>query len=169
MLRTVQMTSAVLAFVLLLAWAAAVWDGPSALIRTAAEWTAGQPLLASFVHEATDLHPVQSGTCDDDAALFAGCEVPVAEPLERAVPAILESTDIIQSATFAENPNTTGTDQPFRPCLGMTHAYSTNDAKNYLTPTDASCCVKVEYPAGAGLTAPRASGCSCDPQECKCA
>ncbi len=167
MLRTVQMASVASGFVLLLTLATAVWDGPSALMRTAAQWVAGKSLPLSFADEATYPRIAPSVTCDDDAAFFATCEAPVAQPLQSAVPAILESPSVMPSAIFAENAIDTGL--PSHRCLALIDADNNNDAENDLPPTVASCCAKVEYPVpGAGRVAPGASGCSCDPQECKC-
>ena len=169
MLRTIQMASAASVFGLLLTLAATVWDGPSAFIRTAKEWAAEDPYQGRIADEPKGSRIALSVTCNDDAASFAICEAPVAQPLQSAVPAILESPAMMPSAIFAENPNATVAGLPSRRCLALVDPHKANDVETEVTTTAASCCGKSEYPVpGAGGAAPSASSCSCDPQECKC-
>ena len=164
-LRTVLMVSATSVFVLLLTLAAAVSDAPSALTRTATEWATAKSLLGSFVPDSRIALPV---TCNDDAALLAICEAPIAQPLQPAHPAILESPSIMQSALFAGTPSDIDARPLSSRCLAFIDADETNDVETDAT-APAACCGQSEYPAsGAGSAASAASGCSCDPQECKC-
>ncbi len=169
MLRSVQMASAAFVFVLLLTLATTVWDGPSAFIQKAKEWAAANSLHDSFANEPTGSRIAQSATCNNDAAFFAICEAPVAQPLQSPVPAILESPAMMSSAISAGDPNATVTGLPSRRCLALIDANKTDDVENNVTPPAVSCCGKAEYPASGVAGAARGtSGCSCDPQECKC-
>lgn len=78
-IRAIQAATLASVFVLLLTLAAMIWDGPSALIQTATEWAAEESLPSSFAGELSNPRTVPSGTCNDDAALFATCEAPVAQ------------------------------------------------------------------------------------------
>lgn len=169
-LRTVLIASATCVFVLLLTLAAAVSDAPSVLTRTATEWATTKSLLGSFSHDATDARVAQPVTCNDDAALLAICKAPMAQPLQPAHPAILESPAIMQPAVIAGNPSAIDAGPPTSRCLAFIDANETNDDETDAAAPAGSCCGKSEHLApGTGRAASGASGCACDPQECKCA
>lgn len=164
-LRIVLLACTTSVFGLLLTLAAGVWESPTALVQRATNWAA-ENAVRGFMSEATNQPIVQTGNCDDDSVFFATCEAPVspAPPLEVSAP------PVAQSAILANNSKARDTDLASRCCFGLIDACGNNDLRDGLTPDATTCCGKVENqePKAAGGTS-TASGCTCDPRECKCA
>jgi len=167
--RIVQTASVLFALASLFVLAVAMQDGSSPFLATVTERDGDQTLHDSFAGEASNPRNTRSGTCDDDAAAFAACEAPVVPPLQPANRAFLQPPAMRPAAIFAEIPNAVDAGLASSRCLALIDACKTNNAENNVTPTVASCCGNVELPTpGVADAAPDASGCSCDPQECKC-
>lgn len=167
--RTIQTASVLFLLTLLFVPAVALWDRTSTFFATATERIGDRTLHISFAGESSNQRTALSGTCNDDAALFAYCEAPVAQPFQPAIPAILESPAMMPSVSFAELPNTVDTGLPPYSCFALIDVNRTDNVENNVSPSAASCCGKVEDAAsGVAGVGPGTTGCSCGTDSCMC-
>lgn len=167
--RVVQAGSALFVFALLFVSAVAIWDGSPTFFATATERAEDRTLHNSFAGESSNPRTALSGTCNDDAALFAFCEAPVAQPFQPAIPAILESPAMTPSVSSAELSDAIDTGLPPYRCLALIDANRTDNDENNVSPPAASCCGKTEHPAsGVAGAGSGTSGCSCGTDSCMC-